>query len=168
MGCVYKIFKGEFVYYGSTKDFKKRLINHKSRCYNKNDKMYNAKLYKTIRDNGGWDAFTKCIVEDIETEKEWKERENYYIRTCSCNMNTDIYISKEELRKRKLQRERDWYKNHKETVQMQKKEKIKCRCGRSVVKWSIKRHMRTPIHKKRETAGTKIIKFIRKKYNSSQ
>ena len=43
-------------YVGSTTDFIRRKYCHKSRCNNTNSKEYNRKVYKMIRDNGGWPA----------------------------------------------------------------------------------------------------------------
>ena len=109
MGCVYKIFKDDFVYYGSTKNFKRRMICHKCACNKKNNRYYNLKLYKIIRGNGGWDQFTKCIVEDnIETKQQWVERENYHIRTFSCKMNTIRKKTEEEIKTSRKSTDKEW------------------------------------------------------------
>ena len=42
-------------YVGSTTDFSKRKYGHKSACNNCKIKNYNLKVYKIIRENGGWD-----------------------------------------------------------------------------------------------------------------
>lgn len=177
MGCVYKIYKNDFVYYGSTKNFKRRIRDHKYDCYTKNNTKYNRKLYKIIRDNGGWESFTKEIIEDnIETEKEWIERENYYIRTFSCNMNTLHNMTKEERKARQKHTCKIWQHKNKETNKAKKKvyyqnnkeklkasnkaykvknkEKIKaqhrkkiiCECGRTIRRHNKKRHIKTQIH----------------------
>ena len=156
MGCVYKIFNREFVYYGSTKNFKQRMICHKTKCNNKNRPEYNRKLYKTIRANGGWDSFTKVIIEDnIETKQQWKERETYYIRNFKSNMNMVVYMTEEEYKERlkeemKAYREKNkekiktykktWYQNNKEKLKAKaksqyenNKEKIKAQKSKRII-----------------------------------
>jgi len=50
--CIYKIWKDNLIYIGSTFNFKQRVIQHKSRCTNEKSKSHNLKIYKTIRMNG--------------------------------------------------------------------------------------------------------------------
>ena len=52
------------IYVGSTCNFRTRKYNHKTCCNNPNDKAYNFKLYKYIRDNGGWDKFMMTIIKE--------------------------------------------------------------------------------------------------------
>jgi hypothetical protein len=173
MGCVYKIYKGEFVYYGSTNNFKRRMMQHKCTCYNKNRPEYNFKLYKTIRANGGWESFNKVIIEDnIETDKEWKSRETYYLRHCKCNMNTDRNMTEEEYTARKRANSKVWNQKNKEKIKakyeknkekikasqkaykVKNKEKIKakrnkkiiCECGRTISQGRKTEHIKTQIH----------------------
>jgi len=162
MGCVYKISKGEFVYYGSTCNFKQRMIQHKCDCNNKKGRHYNFKLYKTIRDNGGWDAFTKCIVEDnIETEKQWKERETYYLRQFECNMNTRHHKTEEEYKASQKESSKaykvknkesiniymkEYREKNKEKIKAQKSKRIICECGRTIRQGGKAAHERTPTH----------------------
>ena len=64
---IYRIFcKNENVsdlYIGHTTNFSQRKSCHKNSCENPNNSLYNIKLYKTIRENGGFDNF---IIEPIE------------------------------------------------------------------------------------------------------
>lgn len=47
---VYKIvLEDGYEYVGSTNDYKHRILEHKSRCFNKNSSGYNIPLYKHIR-----------------------------------------------------------------------------------------------------------------------
>ena len=66
----YKIcsLDNEFIYIGSTANFNKRVLEHKSNCYNEKSKKYNYKLYSTIRSNGGFDNFCFNIIKSIETD----------------------------------------------------------------------------------------------------
>ena len=47
----------ELLYVGHTTDFTKRKTAHKQGTNNPNTKVYNIKLYKMIRQNGGWGSF---------------------------------------------------------------------------------------------------------------
>ena len=149
MGCVYKISNGTFTYYGSTCNFKRRMKNHKTNCYNKNNKSYNYKLYKTIRNNGGWEQFTKQIVEDnIETKQQWKERETYYLRNFKCNMNTHHHITEEEYKARQKVSKKAYSENpiNKEKRKAKRSKRIMCECGRTIRQDGKAKHKRTPIH----------------------
>lgn len=82
---IYKIEhidKPELVYVGSTTDFINRKSHHKSSCNNEKDKQYNIKLYKMIRENGGFDEF-KCMI----------------ICEFPCNTKTELLIEEEKYRK---------------------------------------------------------------------
>ena len=50
-------------YVGLTKNFTKRCIQHKTRCNNINDTHHHIKLYKYIRDNGGWNNWKISVLE---------------------------------------------------------------------------------------------------------
>ena len=50
-------------YVGHTTDFRARKNSHKTSCSNPNSKKYNFTLYKTIRENGGWNNWTMVEVE---------------------------------------------------------------------------------------------------------
>ena len=69
-------------YVGSSRDLVKRKYNHKSRCNNPNDEHHNFLIYKTIRDNGGWDNWSLIKIEDFPdckdgTHDRMRERELY-------------------------------------------------------------------------------------------
>ena len=49
-------------YIGSTTDFRKIKINHKSNCNNKNSKFYRRYVYRFIRKNGGWRNWKIAVV----------------------------------------------------------------------------------------------------------
>lgn len=67
MITIYKLYcknKPELFYIGSTNNFTRRRFQHKKNTNNKVKKSYHRLLYKTIRDNGGWENF---IIESIDT-----------------------------------------------------------------------------------------------------
>ena len=89
--CIYKISKHNFIYIGSTCNFKKRMIQHKSACNNIKSKSYNLKIYQTIRLNGGWDEFEKVVVQNVccENRNELREIEGEFIKNIG-TMNSQI------------------------------------------------------------------------------
>ena len=82
----------ENVYVGSTKDFTKRKWEHKTRCNNPNSKGYNYKIYKYIRENGGWDEWEMIAIETYpcESKRELEIRERFHIETLKPKLNKNI------------------------------------------------------------------------------
>ena len=76
-------------YIGHTTCYYQRYRLHKSNCTNDKAKSYNYKIYKIIRENGGWDNWDMVIVENYPCNNitEAKERERYWIETLGCNLN---------------------------------------------------------------------------------
>jgi hypothetical protein len=121
------------VYVGHTTDFKTRKSTHKSHCNNENDKCYNFKVYKYIRENGGWENFDMIEIEKFSECKDSNEataRERYWIEKLNAKLNSifpqrpksefsKIYreINKEEIHKKdKIYRE-----NNKEKIRNKNK-----------------------------------------------
>ena len=84
MKCCYLIYCKDLdikeIYVGHSVDFERRKGEHLRRCINSNDKEYNLKVYKFIRDQGGFDNFEFTILEeDCEKIRErfWYEYYNY-------------------------------------------------------------------------------------------
>jgi len=89
---IYKIQhkeKDELLYVGSTTHFRNRKVNHKSKCYNTNNKIYNNKLYTTIRDNGGWDAFNMVVIKEFpcKNKQEALTEEDRVMREMLSSLN---------------------------------------------------------------------------------
>ena len=65
---IYKIVCNDFnikdLYVGHTTDLVKRRSHHKCLCNSPDSKEYNFKVYKTIRDNGGWDNWSVIVIEN--------------------------------------------------------------------------------------------------------
>ncbi len=78
-------------YVGHTTDFMSRKHRHKYRCYNENDGGY-FKIYKTIRDNGGWDNWTMVEIEKYPCadKREACARERYHYEKLNSSLNTNI------------------------------------------------------------------------------
>lgn len=93
---IYEIANEDIFYIGSTNNFKKRKHSHKRCITNKRSKKYKLKLYKYIRECGGWDKFNMVIMEEIETDikKECLIREHNIVNELKPRLNTNFNISK--------------------------------------------------------------------------
>ena len=101
-GIIYKIEaidNKDLIYIGSTSNFIKRRSDHKSRCNNPKDQAHNFKLYRMIREHGGWDAF-KCEIikaypsqnkkELLTEEEKYRKNLNSTLNTIKCCSESDI------------------------------------------------------------------------------
>ena len=110
--CIYKISKHNFIYIGSTCNFKRRMIEHKSSCNNIKSKKRHLKIYQTIRLHGGWDSFEKVVIKNIccENRKELHEIEAKFIKnigTMNCqnagrNKKQKMLKEKQKILKEKI------------------------------------------------------------------
>ena len=80
----------------------KRSLEHKSNCYNQNNKQYHSKLYTTIRNNGGFDNWNIEVVEnyvDCNSLDEARAKERYWCEELRADLNTNRpIISDDELK----------------------------------------------------------------------
>ena len=71
---IYKIccndLKIKELYIGSTTNFTRRKNSHKTACNNINDRHYNIKVYKFIRDNGGWSNWSMILIDNVSCESK--------------------------------------------------------------------------------------------------
>ena len=81
----------ELLYVGSTTDFTRRKYSHKYICNNTNHKRHNIKLYKMIRDNGGFDCFNMTIIKEFpcQNKQEALSQEDKIMRQLKANMNNN-------------------------------------------------------------------------------
>jgi hypothetical protein len=97
---IYKIYcKDETItdlYVGYTTNFHVRKYQHKNSC--NNSKNNNIKIYKTIRENGGWDNWNMVEIAKYNcknsTEARIKEQEHYELLKASLNSYSP-YIDKQ-------------------------------------------------------------------------
>ena len=85
---IYKISHPDFseCYVGSAKNFKTRMSVHRSLCNRDKD---NRKLYNFIRENGGWNAWSKTELKTgISDKKERFLLECEYSAEHGSNLNT--------------------------------------------------------------------------------
>lgn len=132
------------IYIGHTTCYYQRYRMHKSNCNNENSKGYNYKIYKIIRDNGGWDNWDMSIIEKFPCNNvdEARNRERYWIEKESSQLNVTIpnrskkeyaqiyrVIHKEEIsEKSKIYRNnnkdkiKEYIESNKEKISFQKQE----------------------------------------------
>ena len=113
----------EEIYIGSTCNFSRRKAGHKSDCNNENIRNYNLKVYKFIRDNGGFENWNmiqieaKSVANKLEKgslEREWIEK-----LKPSLNSNIPTRTEKEyrEDNKEKISENgKKYYENNKELI----------------------------------------------------
>ena len=79
-------------YVGSTTNFNRRKSEHKTRYNNVNDKHYNLKVYKFIRDHGNFDNFDIIEVERYCAidKNDLHARERYWLEKLKSNLNCQI------------------------------------------------------------------------------
>ena len=111
-------------YVGHTTDMSKRKWGHKSVCNNDKNKGHNHKIYKIIRENGGWDNWNMLLVEKFPCKDKYdackREREVY--EQIDAKMNTvRPYLTQEEIKQYHKQYDQEYYQTNKEY----KKEKFK-------------------------------------------
>ena len=77
------------IYIGHTTNHYQRYRLHKSSCNNEKSKGYNYKIYKIIRENGGWENWNMSIIEKYPCNdvNESREKERYYIEKESATLN---------------------------------------------------------------------------------
>ena len=78
------------LYVGHTADFTNRKRCHKSNCSNVNYKGYNYKVYKMIREKGGWINWSMIEIEKYpcNDDNEARARERHWYEVLNANLNT--------------------------------------------------------------------------------
>ena len=147
----------ELLYVGSTTDFTKRKNHHKFSCNNENNRCYNLKVYKMIRENGGWESFKIMIIKQypcnskidllIEEDKLMKE-----LRT-SLNQNKAYQTDEERIdyKKKWFQLNKESTKEHRQEYSKEyqneyDKKKYICICGSEILLHNKCHHIKTKKH----------------------
>jgi len=113
----YKIFKKDSeCYIGSTLNIKDRIINHRYDCNNEFSKKgnknikYNYKLYKYIRENGGFKSFE---FEILDTKYCSKEYANIYESELMKKHNASLNVCKNYTVESKKEQQREYKREKK-------------------------------------------------------
>ena len=95
--CIYKLVCKDVsitdIYIGSTRNLMDRIRTHKNACINKNIKGYNYKVYKYIRENGGWENWKMvkiCDVKPCMDRYDLHKAEGSYQRKLKSTLNEKI------------------------------------------------------------------------------
>ena len=77
-------------YVGHTTNFVQRKHAHKNSCSNEKLSIYNCKLYKTIRQHGGWSNWTMEIINffNCKDHYEARQKEQEYFELLSATLNS--------------------------------------------------------------------------------
>ena len=135
-------------YVGHTTNFRERSRNHKSACNNPTDEHYNYKLYKFIRENGGFDNFKIVIIEErnYNSKKEATVHEGYLINILEASLNIVMPgRTKQEWKKQYAQENRERQKQRISKA-------FECPCCKCLITWgSRSKHYKTTKHQKAMT-----------------
>ena len=117
---IYKIVNynnPDLVYVGSTTNFTKHKIQHKNTCNNDYYKGHNIKLYRMIRENGGWDKFEMVFLCNYpcESKREAEKEEDKYMLELKSNMNDKrAYHTNQEIRLENVEVKKEYDKLYRE------------------------------------------------------
>jgi len=149
----------ELLYVGHTTDFIRRRYSHKNNCSNPNSKVYNCKVYRMIRCNGGWSCFRMIEIKKFPCNNgnEASAEEDRIIREMKANMNSQrayTGLTKKEYNKQydidNKDKFKQWRIDNKDKKRQYDKERgtqqITCGCGAVVCKGNIARHLNTGKH----------------------
>jgi hypothetical protein len=90
---IYKIVSNDLnitdTYVGSTTDFVRRKYEHKNRCINEKSKSHHLKVYKFIRENGGFSNWSMIEIEKYPCNdvNEATKRERFFIEQLNSTLN---------------------------------------------------------------------------------
>ncbi len=166
------------IYIGSTTNLYNRNRSHKSRCNNPNDNHYNIKIYKFIREHGGWDNWEMVELykypcnskEELEIEERnaWEKYDSQlnsrtphrtleeYIEI-KHEYNTIYYnVNQGQIKKNQL----EYYHKNRDAIKKQKTELVRCDCGITMTRQCISRHKDNPSHTKRMVALEEIRNIL--------
>ena len=146
----------EMCYVGSSCDMKQRRQKHKYNCNNPNSKNYNNKVYKTIREHGGWCEFQIVELGTAEqlTHTESLVIEETYRIELKAAMNTyRCSITKDEMKERDKENKKHYRSDNAEKIKQYRidigdkmKEKHTCECGGKYTTANNSTHIKTIMH----------------------
>ncbi len=148
VGYIYKLessFEEPGLYVGSTVNMYNRKIKHKYDCNNPNSKNHNFKLYKYIRDYGGFNNWFMLTIEqfEYETKEQFKERENYWIKKLGADLNMIDAVADKNYYKKQNKK---YHEENREKILKKNNEKFDCECGGKYTHSHKTRHINSKKH----------------------
>jgi hypothetical protein len=136
-------------YVGHTTNFQQRKGSHKFNCKTEHDKKFNLKIYKIIRENGGWDNW-KMVEIGRQICLDFSDAckiEQQYIEKLQANMNSRFAIRSDKQyeidNKIKIaERKKKYRLENKEKFSKQ----FECDCGSIITICKKTRHIKTKKH----------------------
>lgn len=144
-------------YVGHTTQFTKRKCNHKISCNNVTQPNHGIKLYKFIRENGGWSNWAMIEIEKWPCidGNEARSRERHWYEQLNATLNSEVpnrsiveyhqeyYENNKETYKTN---HAEYYEKNKDKIIEQNKEKIICACGGKCTRNGKSHHYKTKKH----------------------
>jgi hypothetical protein len=105
------------IYVGSTKAYRDRKKSHKNRSITETNPAYNDKIYKTIREFGGWDNWRMIVIEEcdetITNKRQVEKREEEFRKELKAELNSNrAFKTKQD----KSDDCKIYYEKHKEDI----------------------------------------------------
>ena len=138
-----------YAYIGSTRSLRHRKSQHKTNCNNENRKMYNCKLYKTIRENGGWDNWRMVCIQqgEYENKRSAEIKEEELRLELNGNMNSQrCYITEEQKKEQLKECKKEYYSENREKILERCNKPFDCECGGKYTYASKARHLKSKKH----------------------
>tara|TARA_R110000823_G_scaffold185089_1_gene317526 strand:- start:2 stop:559 length:558 start_codon:yes stop_codon:yes gene_type:complete len=159
----------EFIYVGSTSDWIKRKRQHSQHYKNEDSKEYNYKVYRTIRENGGWENWRMIQISDVipnVTKREAEAIEEEYYIELKANLNSQhAFLYPEVAREERKERGKKYSqsdkgrastvrtnKNYRETengkavIKANASRRYVCDCGKEILMKGKKDHDKSQFH----------------------
>ena len=133
------------IYIGSTTNFNRRKQQHKTSCNCITSKKYNRKVYKFIREHGGFENWDIILIENVkvETKRELEKEERRVMEELKPSLNSiKSFLDDEE---RRIKRNQISSKYNIKT-QDKYKQKFNCDCGGKYTYKSSSIHNKTKKH----------------------
>ena len=126
---IYKLINYDFPelsYVGSTTNYTKRKQHHKERCLKEDNKKYHLKVYKAIRENGGWESWNMIKICDYpcENKRESEQEEDRYMIELKANLQMRRAFQTKETKKEYMEGRKDIKKEYDKIRRTENAEKI--------------------------------------------
>lgn len=106
------------IYIGSTTNFTRGKCAHKSVCNNPNSPLHNQKVYKSIRESGGWGNWDMVLLEQVgaKSKLDLHRLEGGYIESLAPTLNTKLpprSMAEYETAEQRKKYRKEWSKGEK-------------------------------------------------------